>query len=95
MNFTLFGVSLTVIALSLTKAIQAIGGLNDQSANYVRAALMGLAYLLFTLGPGLASQYPWFEGQVTLWGGFLAVVLGVLGYWIDVQRISAKAQGKL
>lgn len=94
MEFTLFGISLTVIALSLVKAAQGELGLSDKQANYIRAVLMGSAYLLYNFAPNLAEMYPWFEQAVTLGGGFIAVVLGVLGYWSDAQRISAKMQGK-
>jgi hypothetical protein len=94
MEFTLFGISLTVIVMSLVKAAQSELGLSDKVANYIRAILMGGAYLLYNFAPNLAEMYPWFEQAVTLGGGFVAVVLGVLGYWSDAQRVSARVQGK-
>ena len=93
MEFTLFGVALGVIALSLAKAVQSEAGLADKQANYVRAVLMGGAYLLYTFGPELKEMYPWFERAVVVGGGFAAVVLGVLGYWPDVQKIGARVKG--
>lgn len=92
-QFVIYGVALTVIALSLAKAIQGEGGLDDKNTNRIRAVLMGLAFLLYTFAPDLEVMYPWFERAVTVGGGLIAVVLGVLGYWNEVQKVGARIKG--
>jgi len=93
MEFTLFGVALAVIVISLVKAIQGETGITDRYANYLRAGLMGLAYLLYTFGPELATMYPWFERTVVVGGGFIAVVLSMMGYWPEVQKVGNRIKG--
>lgn len=92
-QFAIYGIALAVIALSLAKAIQGESGLDDKKTNYLRAVFMGLAYLLYTFAPDLEAVFPWFERAVVVGGGLVAVVLGVLGYWPEVQRFGARVAG--
>lgn len=92
-DFVIYGVSLAVIALSVAKAVQGETGLGDKETNYLRAVLMGIAFLLYTFAPDLEAMYPWFERAVAVGGGLFAVVLGVLGYWPEVQKVGARMKG--
>ena len=93
-NLTLFGIALGGLAVAAIKCLQDRFKFSDDTADLVRAITAAVLYLVIQNAEMIQAVWPYFEIVVTQAGGMLAVFLGVLGYWKDLQRIGYKATGR-
>lgn len=89
-NLTLFGVSLGLLIVSLVKVLQDEFQFSDKAARWARGLLGAGAFLLIANADVILAIWPLFETVVVQAGGALAVLLSVLGYWPEAQRVLYK-----
>lgn len=93
-NMVLFGIAIGGLAVATIKLIKDKFKLTDETANLARAFAGAIIYLVIQNAKAIQAAWPYFEIVVTQGGGALAVFLGILGYWDDVQRIGYRVTGR-
>jgi len=94
-NLALYGIPLGLLIISAVKVGQDEFKFSDKVARWARGLLGMGAFLLIANADVIQAAWPYFETAVVQAGGALAVLLSVLGYWPEAQRVAYRAMGKL